>query len=406
MHPLKYSLDVSTRSGASWPCWVEVNLDAIRHNVAAFRRLSGPSCRILAVVKSQAYGHGALAVSRAALEAGAGWLAVARVREGIQLRKGGIEAPILLLGPLAPAEVLDAVGGNLCLTLVDVAQARIVSEAAVVAGKVASVQVKLDTGLGRYGASLEELRQLLRVVTGLPRLRLEGLFSHFATADEPDGSYAAAQVERFRLGIEELEAEGFHFPMLHMAASAGTLAVAGSRMDMVRMGLSLYGLYPSPHLSSVADLWPALSVRSRVARLFELEAGESVGYGRTYIADRPVRAALIPIGYADGLPRCHSNRGTMLIGGRRAPIIGRVSMDLCVVDIGQCGDVQVGDPVTVIGSQGDESIGCDEFAATSGTISYEVLTSLGFRMPRVYISDGAPVGVGYLDEGRLEEWGS
>ncbi len=403
MHPLNESIDTPTRLQGSWPCWIEVDLDAIRHNVESFRRLSGPSCRILAVVKSQAYGHGALAVSRAALEAGASWLAVARVREGVQLRRGGITAPILLLGPAAPSEFATAIDHDVCLTLVDAEQARLVSEVAVSRGKIAGVQAKLDTGLSRYGASLDELRELLRAIEGLPALRLEGLFSHFATADDPDTSFAASQVERFQRAVEQLEAEGSHIPMLHMAASAGTLAMEGSRLDMVRVGLSLYGLYPASHLASVAELRPALSVRSRVARLLSLKPGDSVGYGRSFIADRPVRAALVSMGYADGLPRSHSNRGAVLIGGRRAPIIGRISMDLCVVDVGQCGEVQVGDPVTVIGRQGDECISCDEFATTSGTISYEVLTSLGFRMPRVYMRGGVPVGVAYLDEGRLEE---
>ena len=392
------------RSSMPWPCWIEVDLDAIRHNVMSVRQLAGPKCQILAVVKSQAYGHGALPVSRVALEAGATWLAVARVREGVQLRQGGIEAPILLLGPMAPVEVSDVVRWDLCATIVDAEQARALSEAARSVGKCTSVQVKLDTGLGRYGGSLDELRGLLQTMAGLPGLRLEGLYSHFAAADEADTSYAACQMERFHLGLEALEAEGFRFPITHMAASAGILAVAGSRLDMVRMGISIYGLYPSPHLAPTVELRPALSMHSRVARLFPVEPGESVGYGRTYIADRHLSAALIPVGYADGLPRGHSNRGCMLINGRRAPIIGRISMDLCVVGVGPCGEVHQGDSVTLIGSQGEDTISCEEFASTSGTINYEVLTSLGFRLPRVYMSGGRAVSVGYLDEGRLEGW--
>ncbi|MGE5618122.1 MAG: alanine racemase [Sphingomonadaceae bacterium] len=388
--------------GAAWPCWVEVDLDAIRHNVAEIRGLLPQSCQVMAVVKSQAYGHGAVAVAGAALEAGATWLAVARVREGVELRKAGIGAPILLLGPVAPPEIPAMVEHEIRPVLVSFEQAAAISRAAVVAGKRLPVHLKLETGMGRYGVPLADLLELLPRVAGLPGLELEGLCSHFATADEADESYARSQLAAFQEGRRRLEQAGFHASVVHMAASAAALGLGVSHLDMVRIGLSLYGLYPAPHLAGRTALRPALSVHSWVARVFRLEPGQSAGYGRTFVASEPTTAALVPMGYADGLPRCHSNRGCVLVQGQRAAIIGRVSMDQCVVDVSHCGPVREGDPVVVIGSQGDDTISCDEFAERSGTISYEALTSLGERMPRVYRSGGRVVGVAYLDEGRLE----
>ena len=387
---------------APWPCWIEVDLDAITYNAGSIRALVGSSCRIMAVVKAEAYGHGAVAVAAAALRAGASSLAVARVREGMRLRDAGIEAPILVLGPIPSREVSAAVERGLCPTLVDPALAREFSEAAVAAGKEVAAHVKLDTGISRYGVPLERVRRVVREVSQLRGMHLEGVYSHFATADEPDLAFARAQLTAFVDAISALRAEGFDWPLTHMAASAATIAVGGSHFDLVRMGLSLYGLHPSQHLRSSVDLHPALSFHSSVARAFELRPGQSVGYGRTFVAEKTLSAALVPVGYADGLPRSHSNRGAVLVNGRRAPIIGRISMDQCVVDVGACGHVVEGDPVIVIGSQGSEAISCDEFAACSGTVSYEVLTSLGSRVPRVYRRSGEVVGVAYLDEGRYE----
>ncbi len=391
-------------AGMPWPSWVEVDLDAIRHNVSAVRGALHAGCRVMAVVKAQAYGHGAVAVARAALEAGATWLGVARVREGVQLREAGLNAPILLLGPVAPPEIPTLVERRLRPTLVSFEQAEAVSAAAQEAGREVPVHLKVETGMGRYGVPVEELLSWLPRAAGLPGLRLEGLCSHFATADEEDGGYAASQMAAFQAARQKVEEAGFPLPLAHMAASAAILGIDVSHTDMVRIGLSLYGLYPSPHLAARAALRPALSLHGRVGRVFRLETGQSVGYGRTFVARRSMEVALIAVGYADGLPRSHSNRGFMLVNGRRAPLIGRVSMDQCVVDVSDCGSVREGDRVVAIGSQGEESISCDEFAERSGTISYEVVTSLGYRLPRVYRSGGAVVAVGYLDEGRLVPW--
>jgi len=392
------------RSMLPWPSWVEVDLDALCHNVRAVRQTVGPNCTVMAVVKAQGYGHGAEAAARAALEGGAAWLGVARVREGVLLREAGIEAPILVLGPMAPAEVGTVVELGLRPTVVSPEQAAALSMVARRVGTTVAVHVKVETGLGRYGIPVEELLSWLPAASRLPGLVWEGLYSHFASADEEDLSYSVAQLESFRAARERLRVAGFDFQVCHMAASAAFHGLSASHMDMVRIGLSLYGLYPSSHVRRGAILRPALSVHSRIARVFALEAGRSVGYGRSFVAERPMRVALVPMGYADGLPRSHSNNGFVLVNGRRAPIVGRVSMDQCVVDVSDCGQVAVGDPVVVIGSQGGESIDCDEFAARSGTISYEVLTSIGLRLPRVYMRDGRVVSVAFLDEGRMVPW--
>jgi alanine racemase len=387
---------------APWPCWIEVDLDAIAHNVGVVRSLVGPRCGIMAVVKGQAYGHGAMAVARAALDAGASWLAVSRVREGSFLRSAGIDAPILVLSPVALAEISVAAKLELRVTVVKSHDAQVFSDAALVAGTTLPVHVKLDTGMSRYGVPLDEARQVARDVSNLPGLRLEGVYSHFATADEPDLTFALTQLMAFTDAVSALRAEGLGWEITHMAASAATLALEQSRLDLVRLGISLYGLYPSQQLRGRAELLPALSLHGRVARVFPLEPGQSVGYGRTFVAESPLVAALVPLGYADGLPRSHSNRGAALVNGHRVRMIGRISMDQCVVDVTGCGNVRDGDPVVLIGSQGNETIGCDEFAALSGTISYEALTSLGFRIPRVYMRSGRVVGVAYLDEGKTE----
>lgn len=396
------SVVAALRSGERpWPCWIEVDLDAIGGNVEAVRGLVGRDCAVMAVVKAEAYGHGAVAVSRAALEAGAKWLAVARVREGVQLRRAGIGAPILVMGPAGPSEVEAAVEHDLRPTIVSEAQAREFSRAASAAGGEVAVHVKLGTGLNRYGVPPEEAARLAAAVGGLPGMRLEGVYSHFATADEADLSFARRQLAAFAEAVEALRAGGVRFEVVHMAASAATEALPESRFDAVRLGISLYGVYPAPHLRDRVSLRPALSMHSRLSRVFELRPGDSVGYGRSFVADRALVAGLVPVGYADGLPRSHSNRGAVLVKGRRAPIIGRVSMDQCVVDVSGCGTVSEGEPVVVVGAQGGVSLDIEDFAFLSGTISYEALTSLGHRVPRVYLRSGTPVAVGLLDEGRI-----
>jgi alanine racemase len=391
------------RGNRPWPCWIEVDLDAVRHNATAFQRLVSPGCRVMAVVKAEAYGHGAIPIARAAIEAGIAWLGVARAREGMRLRECGISLPILVLGPIAKGEEGMIVEHDLRATIGSVEMASGLSDVATAAGRTVPVHIKVDTGLRRYGLSIDDASAVSQAIASLPGLRLEGIFSHFATADDPDESYAGLQLEAFQSMRSRLESEGRSFSIAHMAGSAGVMAVPNSHFDMVRIGISLFGAYPANHLIPRVDLRPALSMHSRVVRMFTLRPGDSVGYGRTFVARHPVSAALVPVGYADGLPRSHSSRGALLVRRHRAPLIGRVSMDQCVADVSECGPVQEGEPVVVIGQQGGEAITIDEFAARSGTINYEALTSLGYRVPRVYRAGGRITALAYLSEGRLVE---
>lgn len=386
-----------------WPSWVDVDLDAVAHNLRSIQGVVGHGCRVAAVVKAQAYGHGAVMVARAALEAGACLLAVARVREGVQLRRAGIAAPILVLGPARGAEAVEAVEHGLMPTVISVEQLREFSTAAVSACRELSFHLKIGTGLNRFGIALEEARELLSEARGLAGVRLDGIYSHFATADESDLSFAREQHRIFAESVAALRAEGVEIPTVHMAASAATMALPESRADMVRLGISLYGVYPATHLKEVVNLRPALSWHSRIERIFDLAPGDSVGYGRTFLAERAMRVGLVPVGYADGLPRSHSNRGAVIVNGRRAPLLGRVSMDQCVVDLSEIEGASVFAPVVLIGAQAGETIDIDQFASLAGTISYEALTSLGFRVPRVYLRGGSPVAVAHLDDGEIVE---
>ena len=384
-----------------WPCWIDVDLDAVAANVGAIRRWIGAGVRLVAVVKAQAYGLGAEVVATAALDAGADGLAVARVREGIRLRRHGVQAPILLLTGFAPDEAEDVVAHGLVPTVVALDQLGPLSAAARRHGVPQAVHVKLDTGLRRYGAPLPEALALARAVAESDVLELDGFYTHFATADAPDLAFAREQLDAFRAACRELADEGTRPRHLHAANSAGTLALREAHYDLVRVGLGIYGYYATSTVARSVELEPAVTLRARVARLLMLDAGDTVGYGRAYRTTRPMRAALLTIGYADGLPGSHYRGGYVLLGGQRADLMGRISMDQCVVDITMCPDVRVGDCAVVLGRQGDDAIGLDEYAELSGSIPHEALTSLGSRVPRVYWRGGEIVASATLAG---EEW--
>jgi alanine racemase len=384
-----------------WPCWIDVDLDAIADNVRAIRRWIGPRVRLMAVVKAQGYGLGAEMVATAALAAGADGLAVARVREGVRLRRHGVRAPILLLTGFAPAEADELVAHGLTPTVVELGQLGPLVDAAQRAGVRLPLHVKLDTGLHRYGAPYEEAVPLLRAVARAPALELEGFYTHFATADAPDLSFAREQLAAFGAACRQMEAEGARPRYLHASNSAGTLALPEAHFDIVRVGLGIYGYYATPTVARSVELRPAVTLRARVARLLSLPAGCTVGYGRAYKTTRPIRAALLSIGYADGLPGSHYRGGYVLLHGQRADIIGRISMDQCTVDITLCHGVAVGDCAVVLGQQGDDTIALDEYAELSGSIPHEALTSLGSRVPRVYWRGGQVAAIATLAG---EEW--
>jgi alanine racemase len=370
--------------------YIEIDLDAIAHNVQAIKAHIGQRVKLMAVVKANAYGHGATEVARTALQHGADWLAVARADEGVRLRQAGIAAPILVMNYTLPDALEEALWHDLTLTLTELETAQAISALAPRLGRMATVHIKVDTGMGRFGLLPEEVLPFVEKVTALPGLYLEGLFTHFAVADLADKDYTWQQFRCFQRVRASLATAGYPIPLCHAANSAATLDLPEMHLDAVRVGIALYGLRPSGEVEPMVPLRPALSLRSHVARVRTLPAGSSISYGRTYITPRPMPVALVPVGYGDGYHRLLSNRGAVLINGRRAPIVGRVCMDQLIVDVSQVGPVTLNSEVVLIGSQGEERISAEEVAAWAETINYEVTTSLLSRVPRLYVGAEAP----------------
>ena len=371
--------------------WAEVDLDAVTHNVRALKGRVGERTRLLAIVKSNAYGHGALPVARTALAAGADWLGVNMCDEGVQLRQSGIEAPILTVGHTPVWQAETVVKHRLTPTVNTIELAEALNAHASPSNPL-PVHVKVDTGLSRFGMMPDEITPFVLRLQEMSGLHFQGLFTHFASADSADKASARRQLQVYLDTLARLSAAGIVVELRHVAASGAALDMPETHLDMVRCGITVYGLYPSDEVDRSLSLHPALSLRSRVARLRMLPAGTGVGYGATYVADRPVLAALVPIGYADGVKRSYSNRGHVLVRGRRAPVVGRVSMDQLVVDVTAITGVAEGDEVTLIGRQGDAEITCDEMAEIMGTINYEVVVGLAPRLPRLYLRNGRECG--------------
>jgi alanine racemase len=377
--------------------WAEIDLGAVSHNVRELRRITRPSSLVMAVVKANGYGHGAFKIADAALKSGAAWLGVANIVEAVSLRKAGFDAPILIFGYTQAQSVKDLVDLNLSQSVYSLEMAKILSAAAVLLGKTVKIHVKIDTGMGRLGILANDPTDLLsgqasdpliqmRAIASLESIDLEGVFTHFATADHSDKSYAALQFSRFMEFTDALKRVGILPKMFHAANSAAVIDMPETHLDMVRAGISIYGLYPSPDVDkSRIVLKPALALKSRVVHLKQAPAGFKVSYGITYETAGPTTIATIPIGYADGFSRKLSSCGHMLVGGCRAPVVGRVCMDLVMLDVGHIPDVEIGDEVVVIGRQGREAVPAEEVAETLDTIHYEVLTSIGERVKRIYI---------------------
>lgn len=373
--------------------WAEIDLDAVAHNARQLKRRAGEQAELIAVVKANAYGHGAVAVARAALQAAASRLAVVRTLEGVQLRRAGIEAPILLMGYTLPAEAETIIRWRLTPTVNTWAQAEALSAAAAAAGVSLPVHIKADTGMGRFGLLPEEAVDFAQALVRLPGLHLEGFYTHFATADAADKTYTRRQFSIYCQLLARLEEVGISIPLRHVCNSAATLDLPEMALDAVRCGIALYGLRPSAEVEPPVPLRPVMSLKSRVARLRTLPAGSSISYGRTYITTRPTAVALVPAGYGDGYHRLLSNRGAVLIGGRRAPIVGRVCMDQFVVDVSDLAGVQQDDEVVLFGRQGEAEITAEEVAGWAETINYEVTTSILPRVTRVYLRNGDVVGM-------------
>jgi alanine racemase len=383
------SEDRAGYSGLEQPCWLDVDLDAIADNVRAIARLVGPETRICAVVKAEAYGLGAVEVARTVLNVGAERLAVARVDEAIRLRRAGIQAPILLIAGFVRSEADAIVRHRLTPTVVQVDDAVALARAAGRLGEVVDVHLKVDTGLTRYGAPPAEVPSLLRLLRGLATLRLEGLYSHFAGADDADRSFTEQQLHRLYevvAAVERMDGGDWRPPIVHVANSAATLREPTTWLHMVRLGICLSGHYPSAHVPRGVALRPAVALRARLLAVREICPGTSVGYGRTFVADRMLRVGLVPAGYADGVPRSHSNRAAALVAGARVPVIGRVSMDQCVVDLSDAPWAEAGNLVTLFGRDALGELTLDEYAAWSDTIVHEALCRIGPRVPRRYLA--------------------
>lgn len=363
--------------------WAEIDLDRLTANIEALKQLAGDA-RLMVVVKANAYGHGAVSVARAASRVGVWGFGVASMEEGDELRRAGILDPILVLSSTRPAQAAGLLARNLSVTLASFEMGEALSQAAQSLGTTARVHVKVETGMNRFGLLPDEAVMLAERLRDLPGVVVEGLSSHLATADELDDTFTRGQLAAFLQAAQRLD----WIPTHHLANTAGLLSNPALRFNLVRAGIGVYGYFPADEMPRAIDLQPVLSLRSRVAKVAELQPGEGVAYGLTWRADRPSRIALVLGGYGDGLRLGLTNRGAALVRGRRAPYIGRVMMDMLTIDITDIPGVEVDDEVTLIGTQGSEAIGADEIAACAGTISYEVLTGLMERVPRLYTREG------------------
>lgn len=369
--------------------WVEVDLGALAHNVRQLRRSLAATTELMAIVKADAYGHGAEAIARTALHAGAAWLGVATIPEGIELRQAGIAAPILVLGATNTPEQVSAIAQwNLQPTLCTPKQAWVFAETLVGLPGAAPlpVHLKLDTGMSRLGAPWQEAAAFGQLVQRLPQLHLASVYSHLATADSLDQTVMRLQQTRFQAAIAHLRAAGIDPPKLHLANSAATLSDPALHYDRVRVGLALYGLHPAPHLASQIDLQPVLQVKARVTQVKTIAAGEGVSYGHQFVADRELAIATVGIGYADGVPRNLSNKMTVLIRGQRVPQVGAITMDQVMLDVSAIAQLQAGEVVTLLGQDGTEQISADDWATTLNTISWEILCGFKHRLPRLTVN--------------------
>ncbi len=367
----------------------EIDLTAIKRNVDMLMTATGEGTKAMAVVKADAYGHGDLEVVKA-IEPQVDAYAVATAQEALKLRKNGVDKPILILGVVFPGEYRALIANDISITVFDVAAAEAMGSVAAELHKKAVCHIKVDTGMRRIGLLADEngFKTALSICRNA-NIDCQGIFTHFAKADESDWQMTLQQLEEFDGFVTKLQEAGIGFTYVHCSNSAGIINMPQANYDMVRLGISLYGLYPSPYVNKRrVMLFPALQLKSHITMVKDIKAGDSVSYGGTFVAEKDMRLATVPVGYGDGYPRLLSNRGYVLIHGMRAKICGRVCMDQFMVDVTHIPDTACYDEVTLIGRDGDDYIGADEIADMTGTISYEILCNLGKRIPRRYYLDG------------------
>ncbi|HRW25044.1 MAG TPA: alanine racemase [Spirochaetia bacterium] len=362
--------------------WAEVDLSAIRRNVRRLVALSGGESGLCAVVKADAYGHGAAPVARACLEAGATSLAVAMVDEGLALRAAGVVAPILVMGYTGPEGAGRAVVGGLSVAAVSAENARMIAAQAELRGRIARLHLKVDTGMSRLGVPVSEAAAAATAIASTPGAMLEGVFSHFADADDPGSDFSRLQLERFNEATAAIEAAGVRGFARHIANSSAYIRIPASRLDMGRVGIAVYGLGATGLGPDVPALAPAMALKARVTQVRTLPIGDSVGYGRTFVARRASRIGTLPLGYADGVTRGLSNRGWVGFPSGRAPIVGTVCMDQFMVDLTDLPDEGEGSTATLFGPGGPSA---GELAELLGTIDYEIISSVSVRVPRIYL---------------------
>ncbi len=378
---------MSLNENQKYRSWVEVDLGNFTANWTEMKRLAGTDVRIMQVVKADAYGHGAIEISNTALKNGASCLGVANADEGVQLRVSGITAPVVILSPATASEIDQIIKYNLTPSVSDLGFAREFQKRARKAGIQIPIHIEVDTGMGRGGTTQEEAFHVIREIASFPNLTLEGLFTHFAES-EILSYFNDLQWSAFGDLLAKLEGHGLRIPIRHISNSGAIMNYPRFHLDMVRPGIMSYGIYPSLETRDKGTLAPVMSFKTRAVLIKEFPEGSSIGYGRTFIARRPTRIATIPVGYGDGFGWLLGNQGEALIRGRRVPIVGRVSMDMCTLDVSRVPECLVGDEVVLMGEQSGERITADEIAAKVHSISYEILCALGKRAPRIFLHKG------------------
>jgi alanine racemase len=372
--------DEKRKTGVERTTHALVDLGAIADNISEIRKRIGEKRDLMAVVKADGYGHGAVEVSQTALKHGANCLGVATPEEGQQLREAGIDVPILVLGLIQPEEAYKVADFGLEQTICSFDLAEELNQIAANTGTRINIHIKLDTGMGRVGLVPKEALAYIRRVSRFKNLNLKGIFSHFSCADEFDKTFARKQIEIFERLIRDIEASGIKIPKKHIANSAAILDLPESYFDLVRPGIMIYGLYPSNEVSRTFELRPAMTLVTKVIFVKQVPPGCPISYGRAFITQKETTVATLPVGYADGYNRLLSGQGEVLIKGRRVPLMGRICMDMCMVDVSGIKDVRVGDEVILFG----QGLSVDEIASKIGTINYEVVCGIGKRVPRIY----------------------
>lgn len=369
------------------PTWANVNLANLVHNFNVVRQLAGSEVRIMPAVKAEAYGHGSTECARALQTAGADWFGVALPEEGLVLRDSGITVPILCLGGFWDGQEEIIIAHDLTPTVFSLDHLVALDRVAGDAGRVACYHLKVDTGMGRLGVRYAELDSFLDAVAGFKNVKMDGLMTHLASADDPDqNDFTLRQISRFEVALKNVRSRGHNPFWVHQANSAGTAGYPVSRGNLVRIGGLLYGIWRDVTGIAAADLdlKPVMSLRSRITLIKRFPAGAPIGYGSTFVTKRESLIATLPIGYCDGLRRSLSNRGEVLVRGKRAGIVGRISMDLTTIDVTDIDGVCVGDEIVIFGTQGEETITTEDVARVCGTIAYEITCQLGDRVPRIY----------------------